>query len=617
MNKFKVFLGLCIVFLFTACNKNQSQSFEQAESSILTFSTDGIVVNGKLGNFKVDLQTQELENGLDLVTIHLHSDKPMTPPEFEISWKFPSVDIYKYWNPKTSVDKVNYYYNSFTSSATRNAPVISFMDEQDNNRFAFAIADGLNKVALSTELIEEDACFHCDVKFFEEEYPAISDYKTQILIDRRQNPFYQTLSDITKWWSKQDNYKPSVPPSEAKKPMYSTWYSYHQNLDVNKLIEECQEGKKIGLEAIIVDDGWQTMDNKRGYAYTGDWNPDRIQNMAEFVDRLHEIDMKILLWYSVPFVGKHAKNFDRFKGKYLYAWDSQGCSVLDPRYPEVREFIINTYEIAMKKWNLDGFKLDFMGFFKPGKDTDLTAKNGRDFASVNDAVDKLMTDIMNRLTTINPDAMIEFRQPYIGPLMRKYGNMLRAADCPNMGIVNKVRVTDIRLLADSSAVHSDMLMWHNNDPVESAALQILNVIFSVPQVSVRLNEVPQNHKDMIAFWIKYWNENNATLMDKGFYPKSPDALYPIIQAGDENKIITAVYQDQIVENDFEIFPESYDIINAKKSTKVVILNNKDFGLLNYRTYNCMGEQVEEGRVKFKEGSLVLNVPSSGLIKIRK
>ena len=37
---------------------------------------------------------------------------------------------------------------------------------------------------------------------------------------------------------------------------------------------------------------------------------------------------------------------------------------------------------------------------------------------------------MTRLTKIKTDVLIEFRQSYIGPLMRKYGNLFRAGDCP-------------------------------------------------------------------------------------------------------------------------------------------------------------------------------------------
>lgn len=613
----KTFLVVLVLaqILTLSCDLKAHQKLNMSSLSILPFSTDSITIDGNLNTFKADIATSVVEKGLELVTISITSKTKEQPPEFTVKWKIPSVDICKYWNPRLSVDRVNYYYNSLTSSSTRYAPVMSFLDQQDHNRFTFAASDGLNRLKLESQLIEEDACFHCEIHFFDEKYPKVNSYSIELLIDRRAKPFYSTLFDVSSWWSQQENYTPSITPDAAKKPMYSTWYSYHQNLDTEELLQECRESKKMGLEAIIIDDGWQTMDNKRGYAYTGDWQPDRMPEIKQFVDEVHTIGMDVILWYSVPFIGQHANNYQRFQGKYLYEWKSQGCSVLDPRYPDVRDFIISTYEEAMIDWSLDGFKLDFIGFFKTSKETDLTAGSGRDYASVNDAVDRLMSDVMKRLTALNPEVMIEFRQPYVGPLMLKYGNMLRAADCPNMETVNKVRVTDIRLLGGDAAVHSDMLMWHYDDPVESAAFQLLNVMFSVPQVSVKLNTLPQEHREMLAFWIKYWNKNRETILLQGFYPQAPDALYPIISAGNDEKMISALYQDQYIIN--QNLPPKYDIINAKKSSKVIMYNEASFGKYDYVIYDCKGGVVEENQVNMKLGPCVFQVPASGLLVLKK
>ncbi len=65
---------------------------------------------------------------------------------------------------------------------------------------------------------------------------------------------------------------------------------------------------------------------------------------------------------------------------------------------------------------------------------------------------------MDRLRAIKPEVMIEFRQSYIGPKMRRYGNLFRADDCPLDAISNRVRCSDIRLIAGDTAVHADMLM---------------------------------------------------------------------------------------------------------------------------------------------------------------
>jgi alpha-galactosidase len=368
----------------------------------------------------------------------------------------------------------------------------------------------------------------------------------------------------------------------------------------------------LGCNAVIVDDGWQTLDGNRGYAYTGDWEPDRIPDMKGFVDAVHAEGMQFILWYSLPFMGENAKNYNRFKGKYLRYWDSQGTYVMDPRYPEVREYIVNTYIKAMNEWGLDGFKLDFIGRFTAVEDTKLTMEDGRDYASVNEATDALMTEITTELIAIKPDVLIEFRQPYIGPLMRKYGNMFRGVDAPNNAIANRIETTNLRILSQNTAVHSDMFIWRNEEKTEQAALQILNILYSVPQLSVRLKEVPEEHIEMIRFWFGYWNEHRDILIDGKFIPSSPTSNYPWLTAFKENKQITTVYEDVVVNVEDEV--KDLDIINAKAST-LIHMFFKNETTARYSIADCRGNPVADYTMKTKAGIISVNVPPSGIVSV--
>ena len=223
---------------------------------------------------------------------------------------------------------------------------------------------------------------------------------------------------------------------------------------------------------------------------------------------------------------------------------------------------------------------------------------------------------MARLRAIKPDISIEFRQPYNGPLMRKYGNMLRGVDCPNAGPVNRKEIIDLRLLADHTAVHSDMIVWHPGEPVASAALQLLNVLFSVPQVSVRLTEVSPEHRKMIGFWLHYWKENRATLLDGELQPVSPAANYPLVLARSPDKLVAALYQDMVVTTGPQM-PLQIDVVNAKPGTSVVLNFEKAFGPAKVRIRDCLGKQISEQSHVLGAGAQAWSVPPSGLLEIRK
>lgn len=582
----------------------------------ILFDPEDIAIDGDLESFTATWAKEDISDDLMILTLTLKSLRPAVPPPFSIKWSFPSVDIHAFWNTSVDVDKHDYYKNRIDSKAASQAPVLAFLNNKDQNRFTVACSDALNQLNLDSYIREEDAMFYCSVQLFGEKTPAMSEYILRLRIDKRQVPFYVALREVSDWWAAQENYAPAPVPDFARMPMYSTWYGFHQNITADEVVSECRLAREMGFEAVIVDDGWQTLDSQRGYAYTGDWKPERIPDMRAFVDRIHQLGMKFLLWYSLPFIGEKAENYERFKGKYLRYWEGQGAYILDPRYPDVREYIIGTYEKALEEWTLDGFKLDFIGFFTAVEDTVMTREQGRDYASVNDAVDRLMTDIMERLRAANPDIMIEFRQRYIGPLMRKYGNMFRAVDCPNMAAINRARTTDIRLLCGNTAAHSDMFMWHEEEPVETAALQILNILFSVPQLSVRLGRIPDDHIQMIKFWIDYWKKNRNVLLDGKFMPVNPGAVYPLIRAETDEKVIVAVYNDMFVNLD-STGHKNWDIVNAKPGETVILDIEKPLGNARFAVFDCKGNLISDGATWLDKGVHKFAVPPSGLLAISK
>lgn len=608
-------LMIGIVLSSLSCKQEPRLDYTLPETNTIapvSILVDSIKVEGDLGDFTVEKTASMPTEGVQLITFKFTAKSASELQPATIHFNFPSIDVSGYWNPKISIDKVNYFNNGVTSKASRNAPVLAFYNGALENRMTMALSDALNQSEFNSWLKEEDVNFHPRIYLFREKMPKTTAYEVTLRIDTRALPYYESIDAVASWWADMPEYKPMQVPEAAKEPMYSTWYSYHQSITAEAIVAECKIAKSLGCGAVIIDDGWQTNDGNRGYAYTGDWNPDRIQDMKGFVEAVHNEGMKFLLWYSLPFMGENAKNYSKFKGKYLRYWDGQGTYVLDPRYPEVREYIVNTYITAMHEWNLDGFKLDFIGRFTAVDDTVLTKADGRDYASVNDATDVLMTEVTNKLTALKPDILIEFRQPYIGPVMRKYGNMFRGVDAPNNAIANRIETTNLRILSQNTAVHSDMFIWRPEETVEVAALQILNIMYSVPQLSVRLEEIPEDHLNMIRYWFNYWNNNTHILMDGTFIPSNPTTNYPWLTAIAGHKQITTLYDDVIVTIDNK--NTHVDLINAKAST-AVIFNMEKERRANLKIIDCEGHIVLDNNTILNEGVNSIEVPKSGMVSL--
>src|SRR5262249_14053378 len=217
------------------------------------------------------------------------------------------------------------------SMFAREAPVSCLFARDDANVLTFAVSDALDTVLVGSGIREEDGRLYNEVVFFSEPHPALTEYRAGLRLDRRRVPYWTALGDVARWWASLPGYQPTSVPEAARQPVYSTWYNFHQSVDAAVLLREVEVAKRMGFESIIVDDGWQTLDTARGYAFTGDWRPERIPDMKGFVDGCHARGVKVLLWYAVPFVGKNAAVASRFKDESLRFEERLGAYVLDPR----------------------------------------------------------------------------------------------------------------------------------------------------------------------------------------------------------------------------------------------------------------------------------------------
>lgn len=561
--------------------------------------------------FEVSKKT--IEEGLHIHSFSLIADDSHAPAI--IKWRFPATDMQFVWTTEFQGSiKPDWHHQSVTSRATNQAPVLCIMNGDNRNRYTIAVSDALNTIELKAGVIEETGEMEMMVKIHPEAFIDEASCSFDLRIDERPILYWHALRNVSDWWASFEDHAPLHVPDSAKRPMYSTWYTFHQQLDVEAVLEECRIARSLGCRAVIVDDGWQTLDSRRGYAYTGDWKPERIPDMRSFVERTHDLDLKFILWYSVPFAGRNSEAKKRFEGKFLDNAPDLGAYTLDPRYPEVRAYLIDIYQQALLDWDLDGFKLDFVDQFKAGQETP-PAGPGMDHVSVNRAVDRLLTDVMKALTAIKPDILIEFRQRYIGPLMRKYGNMFRASDCPYGLLDNRIRTCNLRLISGGTAVHSDMLMWHGSESTEAAAMQLLNVMFSVPQISIRLADHPREHREMLGFWLKFWNAHRKTLLEGEFHPCHPNHNFPIILGKTEEESIAGLYNPGFVVPVHENDPvERVYVMNASGDHQVMIDFSGNSSSWDSKIHSCTGRMVEEKTIVAK-GIVKFKVPVSGLLEL--
>lgn len=526
---------------------------------------------------------------------------------------FPATDIVGQWHPVCGTDravKADWFLGQ-KSMASISAPVLCFFNGNSMNRHTIALSETKQIVTMKYGVHEEDGTMRCHTEILLPRGFEKDEYILKIWESEEKEPYWETLSKVSKLWEEDQKLKIMEVPDCVRETMYSFWYSQHQNVSAESVEKECERAAKLGFKSVIIDDGWQTDDNNRGYSFCGDWepSPNKFPDFPAHVKKVQNMGLKYIMWFSVPFLGMKAKMWETFKDKILCYDDYQQAAVLDIRYPEVRDYLKAIYRKAVAEWGLDGLKLDFIDEFYMRPESPVY-KEGMDYADVQEALDVLLTEVTEELRAIRSDIMIEFRQKYIGPQIRKYGNFLRVIDCPLSGLTNRVGTIDLRLLSGDTATHSDMLMWHKDERPEDAAHQIISSIFATVQISVNLADVSDEIEKMLKFWKNFMEENVNLLQCTQIKPLEPENLYPEVKVENDKVRIQVNYSKGRVVNLCDMPEKMYYIHGAKSSEVLFKLRNNQ--KINWKIFDCMGNVLNTGCFENEKWGEI-KVPTSGMV----
>ena len=447
---------------------------------------------------------------------------------FEISWSEPMKGIMYKWDSRCNLhrDVASHWNDVFTSMISKCAPVTCYFDGNDINSYCWALSE-CRKLVTNKNGIDDrygflTPSFSIRVQQFTNQYET----KVTLRIDKRHISMRQAVADVAVWWEKDCGMKPMNVPDSAKEPLYSFWYSCHQDVFASDVEEISRWAKNLGFDNCIIDDGWMTDDSSGGYGYCGDWEPapSKLPDMAAHVKRVHEIGMKYILWYGLPLMGYHSKKYEHFRSMILLDKPDLNTAVLDPRYCEVREFLVDTLKKALLEWDLDGFKLDFIDSWCDSP-ANAPYNEKMDIPALQDAVDVCMTQIVQAMEEIKPDILLEFRQQYIGPHMKCFGNMFRVGDCAANYLRNRTAILDLRMLMGKQAVHSDMLMLAPGEKPETNAIQIISCMFGILQYSGRMEDMSPEMTKMSMFWLSFLKEKRNLLLSENLETHEAHLLY--------------------------------------------------------------------------------------------
>ena len=262
-----------------------------------------VIVSDNPGDWKF---TASLENDgeKEIISISMDAPQPCAPARFNVYFTFPQKGVFNFWSPDvycgTHLDPFWGGINASSSLAYR-MPLYEYFDDNNTNCLTIACSEVLRKVDAVLGIMEEGCAICSELRFFKESEAPAKHYETKILLDKRPVFWSESIREASDWMAQVNGYEAFPVNDSAFEPLYSSWYQFHQDVNAEAIGQECRIAAELGMKTVILDDGWQTEDGNRGYAFCGDWKPTpkKFPDMASHVAAVHKLGMKYMIWYSV------------------------------------------------------------------------------------------------------------------------------------------------------------------------------------------------------------------------------------------------------------------------------------------------------------------------------
>ncbi len=514
--------------------------------------------------------------------------------------------VFSTWTPLGGRDhsiRQWWFPNASSSVYQCGSPLLSTMDSEGVNRVTVALSDTFSRSHLTVSV---DDLNQRDEIIFTVETKSENAF---LRVDRRAVDYCDAVTEAGEWMRSYLKDGQIPVPDNAELPLYSSWYNFHQEPEQYLLEKELKIASEMGFKTFILDDGWQFEGKNTGsYQLCGEWKlaKDKFPDFKGFCDRVHGFGIKILMWFAVPFVGFDSPEYVRLKDKLAFDNAPFGAGVLDIRYPEIRRHIIGILKRYAHDYGIDGLKLDFIDAFNMEAEHIPPYNDDMDVCTLDEAAVLLMDEIYATMTDINKDFLFEFRQNYIGAQIVNRCNMLRVADCAADPITNRIGIVALRLVNKGTAIHSDMLLWGKRESALNCQRQLLNIMFSVPQISVRLTEIPEEQLDIIGRFVSYWTENRDILLHGRFRAYHPESNYTVIFAESDEKKITVLHAEPL----FTPCGKCEDVFNDTPYDYIVPSTDECF---DYTVYDLYGKEIFTGNSNTKRR---IDLPRGGMMRIK-
>ncbi len=154
---------------------------------------------------------------------------------------------------------------------------------------------------------------------------------------------------------------------DVKRPLLiNSWEAAYFDFDDDKLVEFAKEAHKLGIEMLVMDDGWFGKRND-DTSSLGDWYPNKNKirgGLSDLIKRVNNEGLKFGIWYEPEMVNEDSELYRAHPDWCLHVDGRDGCIgrnqlVLDMSRPEVVDNLFEQMSEVFSNNNISYIKWDY------------------------------------------------------------------------------------------------------------------------------------------------------------------------------------------------------------------------------------------------------------------
>lgn len=495
----------------------------------------------------------ETYEGAYLIRLRLdaENDQPFVIENIVFSWAIPAVDMHGMYfggDPRDELGYLPFWSIQKDVAAHSGFPFLALVHRNGENRAAFGLLDQLTETGLHAELSEITRCYHIKMqkpanKDSNYQTLTVENYREEALffsVGRR--PWHEILRAYTEQVTSAMGQSLMPVPESAYDPVFCSWTAIHHDVRHDWIMKNAPIAADLGFRTWLTDDGWFLERGQFGnYEQIGAWQPyeGKFPDFAAHVQAVKALGFRYVLWVAPFMIGMDSPEAQKYGHLLAGGRERERFYNLSPWHEETTAIVRDLLIRLVEDYDLDGLKIDFIDSL----DVHSLRKEGASDKSLGECVYNILQSVVGTLREKRPDLLIEFRNRYTNLASRSYANLYRSSDVPINFRLNRWQAVMLRLLAPNRAVHMDPMLWHPDDTDENVAVHLINGIASVPMISIELSEYPQNHLDLIRYWVGFYNQHRNTIIHGEFKPVLRPTHIPRIDFIGQQEMITGLYDD--------------------------------------------------------------------------